>query len=218
MLATRFSIKKIRLANNLAEAVAKADTNKFNMNKHLHRILIILIFISVSAAAYLFSTPKNNTTPLLINTSTTPQVKIEELKPATLEENKAKKTEDSVPTTPTTLSVVTGTLSVPPTSTTPTETIPVKFKITDKEYEINIKPGASAYEAMDTLRKSNQISFSTKVFSGLGQFVEEVDGIKNSPSTGFYWTFYINNQEAKVGISNYTIKPNDLITWKYENK
>ncbi len=189
------------------------------INKYLHHILILLIFISVTASAYLFSTPKNNTNSPITTTTpkTSTKIQTEELIPAVLKQSDSKspetnnKSAEQKQTPPPTTSI---TVATPTT----TETIPIKFKIEDKEYEINIKPNISAYEAMNTLRESGRISFSTKNFSGLGQFVEEINGIKNSPNTGFYWTFYINNQEAKVGISNYIIKPNDLITWKYMKK
>lgn len=183
-------------------------------NKYLHRILIILIFISVSSAAYLLSTPKNNNNSSNTSTPSSPtSTQTETLTPAVLTQQKNTKNKSSGQTQP-------PTPTTSPTIITPVviETIPIKFKIEDKEYEINVKPSISAYESMNTLRELGKISFSTKVFSGLGQFVEEINGIKNSPNTGFYWTFYINNQEAKIGISNYIIKPNDLITWKYENK
>jgi hypothetical protein len=186
------------------------------MTKSLHRLLIILIFIFVSASAYLFST-QNKQTPVsqISNPTSTPKINLqqEDIKPAVLENKKTNKPIDKKIETP------------PPTTTPNTktdeqkpETTPIIIAIEDKEYRIEVKPNSSAYEAMNSLKGSGQISFSSKNFSGLGYFIEEINGIKNSPPTGFYWTLYINNEEAKVGVSGYILKPNDLTTWKYVRK
>lgn len=50
----------------------------------------------------------------------------------------------------------------------------------------------------------------------MGEFVEEINGIKNNQATGEYWIYYINGESAKMGVSNYIIKPNDVIKWNYE--
>ncbi len=186
------------------------------MIKSLHRLLIMLIFIFVSASAYLFSTQNNQTAVSKIsNPTSTPNINIqqEDIKPAVLENKKTNKPVDKKTESP------------PPTTTTSAtlekqkpETVPITIVIENKDYKTAVKPSSSAYEAMSSLREFGQISFSTKNFSGLGYFVEEINGLKNSPSTGFYWTLYINNQEAKVGVSNYFIKANDIITWKYVRK
>ncbi|MBI2038075.1 MAG: DUF4430 domain-containing protein [Candidatus Magasanikbacteria bacterium] len=193
-----------------------------NSNKLLHRLLIFLIFISVFAATYLFLNPdNNNASPPLYTAPTNTAAALQtepDLKPAVLKNKTSDSNEKTVTSSAGTNTASNTSPLSPPPPTNSTETIPVTFKIEDREYNPTVKPGATAYEAMVALRESNEISFSTKVFSGLGHFVEEINSQKNSPSTGFYWTFYINNEEAKVGISNYTLKPNDLITWRYENK
>lgn len=194
------------------------------MNKYLHRILLLLIFISVSAAAYLFSSSYKSNTPPPIQTISPPQTTTEKLIPAVLENKKARP--DTSAQTPQPVVAEKNKNPNPAPSTTPTsqspkeisETIPITLIISDTPYQTQASPNSTAYQVMDALRQENKISFSTKNFSGLGHFVQEINSIKNSPSTGFYWTFYINNQEAKVGISNYIVKPNDTLTWKFENK
>jgi hypothetical protein len=200
------------------------------MNKQLHRLLIILIFISVSTSAYLLSTPshnKNTSPPATNTTSSTPKLNTtEDLTPAILENNdntphKIIEKKPEIKTTETTKvpdSKPPATTDITPPELQTEETVPITFIIEGAEYATKVKPNSTAYEAMNALREANKISFSTKSFSGLGYFIEEINGVKNSPRTGFYWTYYINNQEAKVGISTYIIKPNDIITWKFENK
>lgn len=57
--------------------------------------------------------------------------------------------------------------------------------------------------------------FRAKEYSGMGLFVEEINGLKNNNQTGEYWIYYLNGQSGKVGISQQLIKSNDIIEWKY---
>lgn len=194
------------------------------MNKYLHRILLLLIFTSVSAAVYLFSSSYKHSASPPTQTISPPQTTTEKLIPAILENKRTNP--DTGAQTPQPAVAEKNKTTNPAPPTTPTnqspeeisETIPITLVISNAPYQIQAPPSSTAYQVMDGLRQENKISFSTKNFSGLGYFVQEINGIKNNPSTGFYWTFYINNQEAKVGISNYIIKPNDTLTWKFENK
>jgi hypothetical protein len=192
------------------------------MIKSLHRLLIMLIFVFVSASAYLFSTKTNQTAVSEIsNPTSTPKINIqpEEVKPSVLKRTESSLVPNKKIGTP--LSTTTSPSGHPtssPATDDPTETVSTTFTIDNTKYAIKVKPGTTAFEGMIKLKESNQISFSAKKFSGLGYFIEEINGIKNSPSTGFYWTLYINNQEAKIGVSNYILKPNDIITWRYMRK
>lgn len=85
------------------------------------------------------------------------------------------------------------------------------------KYEAEIKPGSSVYDLMNLLKTENKINFSGKNYSGLGFFVEEINGLKNN-SAGKNWLYYTNGKPAPVGISNYLINNNDIIEWKYEAK
>ncbi|MEK7104171.1 MAG: DUF4430 domain-containing protein, partial [Patescibacteria group bacterium] len=72
------------------------------------------------------------------------------------------------------------------------------------------------YELMNLLKARGDINFQGKTSLGLGFFVEEINGLKNNPNENVYWIYYINNKAAQVGVSNYILKPNDIINWKYE--
>lgn len=58
--------------------------------------------------------------------------------------------------------------------------------------------------------------FETKTFTGIGEFVESINDLKNNSQTGEYWIYYINGESAQLGISQQIVKPGDVITWKYE--
>lgn len=201
------------------------------MNKYLHRLLIFLIFISASASAYILLAPdsKNSSPPPSTDTSSTTSVitTTEDIKPAVLEKTETNNTPTQQKPKPGTGTDINTVKPNPPSAPTlpidtaaqpQPETIPVTLTIENATFQIQVAPNATVYEAMLALQQENKISFSVKNFSGLGYFVQEINGIKNNPRTGFYWTYYINNEEAKLGISNYHVKPNDLITWRFENK
>ena len=88
--------------------------------------------------------------------------------------------------------------------------------ISDTQYPLALPEKSTAYDAMQTLANSKQITVLMKEFGGIGYFVEEINGLKNNNQTGEYWIYYINDQSAKIGISAYILKQNDKITWKYE--
>ncbi len=81
-----------------------------------------------------------------------------------------------------------------------------KDKIIDKE---------SVYDFMQNLEAENKISFKYKDYGEMGKFIEEINGVKNSGEKN--WIYYINGKRAETGVSNYKLKPDDKITWKYEN-
>jgi len=107
------------------------------------------------------------------------------------------------------------------TTTTPkgneTENLPVhiKMEIGSNTYALAVPDNTTAYEAMKKLSSENDVAINFKQFSGLGYFVDEINGQKTDSASGKYWIYYINNQPSQVGISKYILKNNDLITWKY---
>ncbi len=86
----------------------------------------------------------------------------------------------------------------------------------EKRYEISIPGKSTVYDLMSALEQKGKIDFKGSVSAGLGFFVDEINGQKNSPSNNEFWIYYINNKAAQVGVSNYILKPNDIINWKYE--
>ena len=78
-------------------------------------------------------------------------------------------------------------------------------------YKLQITTTSTVYDAM----KQSKLDFKTKTFAGLGEFVEEIGGLKNDPQDGKYWIYFINGETAKLGISTQIVEPNDLIEWKY---
>ena len=107
------------------------------------------------------------------------------------------------------------------TNTTSTTFInPITLKVADEEYSIEFEEETTVYELMQTLTAMSAKPFSftgTDYGAGMGYFVDEINGIKNNPQAGKYWIYYVNDDSAKIGISNYIINQGDVIEWKYEN-
>lgn len=92
------------------------------------------------------------------------------------------------------------------------------FKVNEEEYTVKTTTNASVLNLMQNLSASSikPFSFSGQEYAGLGFFVDEINGVKNDASANKYWLYYINGENATVGISEYIVKPNDIIQWKYE--
>lgn len=83
-------------------------------------------------------------------------------------------------------------------------------------YKIMMPENSTAYDLMSALKDNGKLTFSEKEYAGMGKFIEEINGIKNDVGKNTFWLYYINNAPAQAGISNYVLKPGDIITWKYE--
>jgi len=66
--------------------------------------------------------------------------------------------------------------------------------------------------ALDLLKSNYQVV--TKTFSGLGEFVESINGIK--PDSKHFWAFYVNGKSSNVGAGSYTVKDGDKLEWKLD--
>ncbi len=190
------------------------------MNKYIHRITGLIIFIAVFTASYLLIPAPKIQAPATLNPTSTIQTN-GSITPNTI----ITQAPIRAPQTTTTTPLPTPNTKVPTntpiaTTTSPTSSQPTPFTLTieGKTTAATTGQNSTIYDAMNELQKQKSLSFTTKKFTGLGYFVESINEIPNSPRTGYYWTLYINNEEAKVGVSNYIIKPNDFITWKFENK
>jgi hypothetical protein len=88
----------------------------------------------------------------------------------------------------------------------------VKLKIADTNLELPLTPDATLYDTLLSAQKEGMISFSGKNYPGLGFFITEIESMRNE--NGKYLFYYINNQEASVGVSVYLPKDGDIIEWK----
>ena len=75
--------------------------------------------------------------------------------------------------------------------------------------------GISVLDLMKLIGEEDGLNFKYQD-SGLGVFIEEINGVKNNSSDNVYWMFYVNGKMAAVGASDYKLSNNDIVEWRYE--
>jgi hypothetical protein len=87
------------------------------------------------------------------------------------------------------------------------------LEINGVKYEEKISNPNSIYTFMSQLQKEGKITFKDKTYSGMGKFIEDINGIKNGEKN---WIYCVNEKKAEIGVSNYQINNGDIVSWKYE--
>lgn len=90
----------------------------------------------------------------------------------------------------------------------------ITLKINETIYKTRINQNDTVYDLMTTLQKEAKITFKEKYYTGMGELIEEINGIKNGEKN---WIYYVNDTKANIGVLNYKIKPGDIVSWKYES-
>lgn len=88
------------------------------------------------------------------------------------------------------------------------------FFVDNKEYPVFLGESKTALAVMNQLSETTDFRYSGKDFSGLGFFVESINGTKSEG--GMYWILYVNGVLAGEGVSQLIVKPGDRIEWRYE--
>jgi hypothetical protein len=107
--------------------------------------------------------------------------------------------------------------TIPSTTSETVEQLNYTIEVNDYKF---LTATSTVYELMMHASADSRrpFGFTTKHFPGMGEFVEEINGVKNDSQTGKYLVYYINGKSAQAGISVQLIKPNDIIEWKYVNQ
>jgi len=186
----------------------------FIKNHRYHLILwLLLLLISAASAGYLRASQK------------TALIKYQSK--STTGDNFQNKTAINKTSKPAILTTTQKQIANQPTSSARTATstpkqaplknaITVTLYVNEQKYELNPPASSTVYQAMNLLSQQTNFTFGGKQYANLGFFVDEINGMKNNPKTNKYWIYYVNGQSANVGVSSYIIRPNDIITWKYE--
>jgi len=96
-----------------------------------------------------------------------------------------------------------------------TEELAATIKVQDEIYEVVVLQGSSVFDAMEVAQEQGFL-FAGKDYMGMGFFVEEINGIQQTPQEKMYWIYSVNGEKAQVGVSSYVIEDNDVITFTYE--
>ena len=90
----------------------------------------------------------------------------------------------------------------------------IKFSVDGKIVNLNFTLGDTLEKVIKEAVTKNLIDVKGTNFSGLGFFVDSINGIKSG--NGYSWIYYINGKKATVGVSTYKLQEGDLIEWRYE--
>lgn len=72
----------------------------------------------------------------------------------------------------------------------------------------------TVYDFMSELQNENKINFTEKNYIGMGKLIDSINGIRSNGEKT--WIYYVNYKKAMVGVSNYKLRPGDVVSWKYE--
>lgn len=93
--------------------------------------------------------------------------------------------------------------------------ITVSLSINDETHEFIVPESISLYDMMKLARQRGIIQFREREFEGVGLLIEEINGISNDIEKDAYWSYSINGRNPSSGITEYSLKANDLIQWRY---
>jgi len=98
--------------------------------------------------------------------------------------------------------------------TAPVDFLHASLVIGEKTYDLPFGEGETLYQAMARLRDSGAIAIEGKIFSGIGFFIEGLNGQRNG--NGKYWVYSINGAKATLGAEGYRPKAGDRVVWTFE--
>lgn len=84
--------------------------------------------------------------------------------------------------------------------------------ISNESLEFPLTEEMTVYDAMNLLKEEGKLTFEGKNYPALGFFVTSINSISAGGGKNLF--YYINGEEASVGISTYQIKEGDSIEWK----
>ena len=91
----------------------------------------------------------------------------------------------------------------------------VTIVINGTSYPVYVPAGATVIDAMNTLASTTDtFTFTGRDYSGLGFFVEAIDGKQGADGSG--WFLYVNGKSSDTGASQTALKAGDTVEWRYE--
>ncbi|MEK7623148.1 MAG: DUF4430 domain-containing protein [Patescibacteria group bacterium] len=195
----------------------------YKKNKIIILIWIVLATATVVSGYYIVynEPPSNNPTPSqpTVQTNSTTTNANPTLSPT---ESTPKENKPNTLTTSTTIIDNESPPVIPPqpsSAGTIQNQLQTTLVVGDKSYSVTVPEGSSVYDLLKVISETTDFRFGGRDYGGqLGFFVDEINGVKNSSQAKKYWIYSINGQKAKIGVSAYTLQPNDVITWTYEDE
>jgi len=67
---------------------------------------------------------------------------------------------------------------------------------------------------LEELAKRENFKVESKVYEGMGVFVESIDGVKNGTEKK-YWQYWVNSELPPVAADKKEVKKGDKVEWKF---
>ncbi|MDD5590004.1 MAG: DUF4430 domain-containing protein [Candidatus Portnoybacteria bacterium] len=94
--------------------------------------------------------------------------------------------------------------------------ISVSLTAGEKKYLAKIDAGSSVFQLMEKLTQETDFRFKAQEFSGLGFFIEEINGTVNDARANKFWLFSVNGISSNTGVSQTKLKEGDEIKWEFK--
>jgi hypothetical protein len=81
-----------------------------------------------------------------------------------------------------------------------------------KSYVHQFSENETAFSILKDTAETNNIPLETEQYD-FGVFVKSINGYENSTSKA--WIYFVNGQSGQVAADKHTLKPGDIVEWKY---
>lgn len=174
-------------------------------------ILTIFVVLGVASLWKSFTQPEGKlsaaTSTAYVSSSSAPSIDVQEApSPAAIaaaQPSAAPQSPSAVETTPTTS-----------TATQEANASNVTLIIDGRKYAAYAPANATVVDVMRTLASSTDLTFTDHEYSGLGTFIDSINGKKNAD--GMYWFLYLNGKSADTGASQTTLHAGDTVEWRFK--
>jgi len=81
-------------------------------------------------------------------------------------------------------------------------------------YQIFPSQNSTVFSLLEELAKRENFKVESKVYEGMGVFVESIDGVKNGTENK-YWQYWVNGELPPVAADKKEVKKGDKVEWKF---
>jgi hypothetical protein len=83
-----------------------------------------------------------------------------------------------------------------------------------RTFEVILSDNATVFSLLKKLAEGENFKIESKIYEGMGVFVESIDGIKNGTDNK-YWQYWVNSELPMVAADKKEIKKDDRVEWKF---
>jgi len=83
-----------------------------------------------------------------------------------------------------------------------------------KTFQIVPTGNSTAFSLLEELAKRENFKVESKIYEGIGVFVESIDGVKNGADNK-YWQYWVNSELPMVAADKKEIKKGDRVGWRF---